>query len=117
MLGTALFVYCILTSHGNALAVVIGLFSSIIIFGGITGGHFNPAVSLGVYLSNGNYASQIGYLLMIICGQFLGAVLGLMLAVLSIYEKGAEDNKLIPNDHVPKLCPSAEEENEYGITV
>ena len=55
MIGTALFIYCILVSHGNPLAVAIGLFSSIIIFGGITGGHFNPAVSIGVYIANGKW--------------------------------------------------------------
>ena len=55
MIGTALFIYCILVSHGNPLGVVIGLFSSIIIFGGITGGHFNPAVSIGVFTANGKW--------------------------------------------------------------
>ena len=55
MIGTALFIYCILVSHGNPLAVAIGLLSSIIIFGGITGGHFNPAVSIGVYIANGKW--------------------------------------------------------------
>ena len=54
MIGTALFIYCILVSHANAIAVVVGLFMSIIIFGPYTGGHFNPAVTLGVFVANKN---------------------------------------------------------------
>ena len=117
MLGTALFIYCILCSHGNPLAVVVGLFSSIIIFGGVTGGHFNPAVSLGVYLAGGKYFANFVYLIMIIIGQLIGACIGMGLAVLSIYEEGAKNGKLIPEDHLPKLCPSAEEKNEFNIKI
>ena len=68
MLGTAFFVYCILASMGNPLAVVVGLFSSIIIFGGITGGHFNPAVSIGVFIANGKHLINLLFLVMIILG-------------------------------------------------
>ena len=117
MLGTALFIYCILTSHGNPLAVVVGLFSSIIIFGGITGGHFNPAVSLGVYIANGKYLTQIVFLIMIIIGQLIGACLGMLLAMLSIHEEGASDKKFIPENHIPKLCPSDGEKDAQGIEV
>ena len=63
MLGTGLFVYGILVSGGNALAVPIALFASIIIFGGITGGHFNPAVSLGVFISLEDKQSNILFLI------------------------------------------------------
>ena len=94
MLGTSLFIYSILVSHSNPLAVVVGLFSSIIIFGGITGGHFNPAVSIGVYLSNGKYMKQLLFLILIIVGQFIGACLGFGLAFLSLYE--SDGDNLIP---------------------
>ena len=105
MLGTALFLYCILVSNGNALAVVGGLFASIIIFGGVTGGHFNPAVSLGVYIANGKYASQIGMLISIIAAQFVGACLGFALAFPSLYKSTADGTEINPG-LVPKLCPS-----------
>ena len=68
MLGTAFFVYCILASMGNPLAAVVGLFASIIIFGGVTGGHFNPAVSIGVFLAKGKYLTNLLFLVMIIVG-------------------------------------------------
>lgn len=49
-IGTALFTYCILVSNANAAAAALGLFSMIVIFGDVTGGHFNPAVTLGVLI-------------------------------------------------------------------
>ena len=75
-MGTALFVYCVLASNGNAYAVIIGLFANIVIFGGITGGHFNPAVTLGVYVANGSYGSNLIYMIMIMASQFVGALCG-----------------------------------------
>lgn len=47
-IGTALFTYCILVSTGDAIAGALALFAMIVIFGDVTGGHFNPAVTLGV---------------------------------------------------------------------
>ena len=75
-MGTALFVYCVLASNGNAYAVILGLFASIILFGGITGGHFNPAVTLGVFVANGKYGSNLIYMIMITVSQFVGALVG-----------------------------------------
>lgn len=102
MMGQALFIYCIMVSHANALAVVVGLFSAIIIFGGYTGGHFNPAVTLGVLVA-GRKFTDVFFALMIIVGQFVGAAIGVGLAFLSIYE--TEGDKLLPEGHVPVLCP------------
>ena len=115
MIGTALFIYCILVSHGNPLAVVIGLFSSIIIFGGITGGHFNPAVSIGVYIANGKWLKQLLFLILIILGQFIGACIGFGLGFASLFEGSGE--KLVPESYVTKLCPKDKETNAEGITV
>ena len=49
-LGTALFTYCIIVSTANALAGAFSLFAMILIFGSVTGGHFNPAVTVGVLI-------------------------------------------------------------------
>ena len=65
MMGTALFVFGILVSEGNPLGVPLSLFASILIFGAITGGHYNPAVSLGVFIVTENRAKNIMFLLLI----------------------------------------------------
>ena len=100
--GTSLFVYCILVSHGNALAVVVGLFASIIMFGGYTGGHFNPAVTLGVLCANKDM-KHLAFAIKIMLGQIVGAVFGVGLAMLSLYQTGS--GKLIPEKAIPVLCP------------
>merc|ERR1719498_1443983 len=79
-LGTCLFLYCVLASNGNPYAVIVGLFASIMIFGGVTGGHFNPAVTLGVYTARGQYGKDLIFMIMIILFQFIGAVGGAVLA-------------------------------------
>ena len=68
MIGTSFFIYGIIMT-GSAHSVPFSLFASILLFGGITGGHFNPAVSLGVYVSEwGNYVRNLPFLLMIWLG-------------------------------------------------
>lgn len=47
-IGTALFTYCIIVSTADAVAAALSLFAMIVIFGKVTGGHFNPAVTMGV---------------------------------------------------------------------
>lgn len=83
-IGSALFMYCILASGGNAYAVCMGLFASIMIFGGVTGGHFNPAVTLGVYTASGEYGKNLLLMIFIILFQLLGAVGGAALAWLAL---------------------------------
>ncbi|XP_061079299.1 aquaporin-8-like [Conger conger] len=55
-------------AHGLALAIVIA------VFGAISGGHFNPAVSLSVCFIGGlNLALLVPYILAQLCGGMIGA--------------------------------------------
>ncbi|KAJ8387126.1 hypothetical protein AAFF_G00160660 [Aldrovandia affinis] len=55
-------------AHGLALGIVIA------IFGAISGGHFNPAVSLSVYLIGGlQLTLLVPYILAQLCGGVIGA--------------------------------------------
>jgi glycerol uptake facilitator-like aquaporin len=104
MLGTALFLYGIIMT-GTAQTIPFSLFASILLFGAITGGHFNPAVSLGVYIGEGkDYGENFVFLLLIWLGQFLGGFLAMGLAYLSLYESKPRETT-VPGDLVPRLCP------------
>lgn len=46
--GTAFLMITINWSLGNPHGITIGLFTSIVTLGWATGGHFNPAVTMGV---------------------------------------------------------------------
>ena len=61
LIGTTLFVYSILLTN-NPISIAFSLFASIIIFGSITGGHFNPAVTLGVYIKEAQWAKNAKWL-------------------------------------------------------
>ncbi|XP_036408023.1 aquaporin-8-like [Megalops cyprinoides] len=57
-------------AHGLALAIVIA------VFGAISGGHFNPAVSVSVFFIGGlNLVLLVPYVLAQLCGGVIGAAL------------------------------------------
>jgi len=87
MLGTAIFIYMILVSTGDSLAVPLALFAVILMFGGITGGHFNPAVTLGVFFEQRNYMKNLSFALLIMVSQLVGALLGMSLAMFTLSAK------------------------------
>lgn len=56
-LGTAVLLFAINASQSGPfppLAIGIGLFVGASMFGPVSGGHFNPAVSIGVFIKEGN---------------------------------------------------------------
>ena len=55
MLGTAILVFNILVSGGEPAAGALTLFSVILVLNPVTGAHFNPSVTIGVYISRMNY--------------------------------------------------------------
>ncbi len=63
---------------GAALAAGLVLAVMVAVFGAVSGGHFNPAVSLGAFLFKGMTASDfVAYAV----AQVLGAIVGVSLAV------------------------------------
>ena len=59
-------VYAVLGSGGNREAVAFTLFTLILFTGSITGGHFNPAVSTGVFVTNKKWGHDFVYFLLIL---------------------------------------------------
>jgi glycerol uptake facilitator-like aquaporin len=49
--GTALLVYAVNVSKADPVAICFSLFTAIMIGGPVSGGHYNPAVSCGVFIS------------------------------------------------------------------
>jgi len=114
--GTALFTYCILVSTADAIAAACGLFAMIVIFGDVTGGHFNPAVTLGVLVWQFFQSDPISKLLfsfLIILGQCLGALGGALLASYALRVDGT-----VPKEYIPILAPqnTVETQGASGFT-
>ena len=57
------------------------------IFGVISGGHFNPAVTLGVLVREGHdkFKENIPFAAAIICAQVIGAAVGVIIAWVGMY--------------------------------
>ncbi|VBB17704.1 aquaporin [Yasminevirus sp. GU-2018] len=71
-LGTFVFLYIILESagYGNSqpFVIAIGLLSAILLFGSVSGGHFNPAVTTMVWAKGDSNVEPIGYVLAQVAG-------------------------------------------------
>lgn len=71
----------------------------------ISGGHFNPALTLSVFLTCPNKRDKISKLLMMIAAQFLGGLIGLALAQLFRVDV-KNDPALAQHDFYPAYTPS-----------
>lgn len=74
LIGTAVFLAIILKSGGDKYVIVAGLLAAILLMGDVSGGHFNPAVSV-MQLARGQLSPMdtVGY----VVAQLLGALLAI----------------------------------------
>ena len=75
--GTLFFIGAIILSKGNAFVIGAALAVAIYLGGNITGGHFNPAVSLTMYIKKNLPMNQ---LIMYVIAQTLGGLASLRVA-------------------------------------
>lgn len=77
-LGTFIFLYVILESgrfdNAQPLVIAFGLLVAILMFGAVSGGHFNPAVTLMMYAKGDTAVSQPSEAFGYIVAQILGGL-------------------------------------------
>lgn len=113
LLGTAMLLISInwaSTSGSTAEAVGLTVMVCAQIMGGISGGHFNPAVTVGMLWKEGkeNFGVNLVFAVFIMAFQVLGAIIGCATSIMAFsYKK--KDIKEIPtggDDYwVAQLCP------------
>ncbi len=104
--GTAVLTYAVLVSGGNMFAVPLTLFLLIITAERISGAHFNPAVTTGVYIMNKNWRKDRDYYFLILFAEFLGSLLGIVISYIILmpsYIQGTVE--IIPSGWLTPLCP------------
>ncbi|XP_033023688.1 aquaporin-8 [Lacerta agilis] len=85
-------------AHGLALGLTIA------VLGNISGGHYNPAVSLGAWLVGGlNMVMVIPYWISQLCGGLIGAGLAKVMTVWERYDNatGAAFTSITSDDQIP----------------
>lgn len=113
-IGTALFLYCVLMTRDPA-AVCFTLFGATVIFGRVSGGHFNPAVSTAIFF--GQDTSEYGknavtYLLMVLA-QILAAAPAIGLAQLTLFSGKISHVEL---NRIHRLCPQSTTNMDFPRT-
>ena len=91
-LGTATLLLAInWTSGGNPYAISITIFAAIVVFGSVSGAHFNPAVTIAVLIKNGKIAKDLPFAVMIIVSQIVGGFIGVLTAFTSLSKYTTQD--------------------------
>ena len=101
-IGTAMLLFAINVSTETGMApwgAGLSLMGSICIFGQVSGGHFNPAITLAVLIAEGKekFGDNIGFALMIMGSQIIGAFVGCGCAFAASYSSdGVGPDAFIP---------------------
>jgi len=126
-LGTAFLVYFAINAHQEPVAVALALFVSYLLFAPISRGHFNPAISLGVWLGelaeedvdeNGKkrekaWGKEILDFLLRILAQFIGGVVGALMSFGVLARHRADGTFGVNPVYIVKLCPKDPLQPDY----
>ena len=90
----------------------------------VSGGHFNPVISIAMYISEKDFGGNLVTLLILLASQFVGATIGVLLGYLAILDVTFQDNladalKVDQNANVPvtwwrKIAPMKPDGFDYG---
>jgi len=120
-LGTAFIMYAVIVDQndsnnfGNAYLFIT--LAMMMVAWNVSGGHFNPAITIGVYVASKDYGGNSLTCLLMIVGQFLGAIFGFLFGFLALVSRDymrdlsnerlnpVEHNANIPQDYIARLYP------------
>ena len=97
--GTGMLLYAVNMTKGEVFGqfgIAFMLFACLLIGGPLTGAHYNPAVSTGVYISNAQYSRDLPMYLIMVSGQIVGGIIGVMIVWATLINKKANTNFDVP---------------------
>ena len=87
-LGTAFIMYALMVNVGSFISsAAVVTFACMCIAWNVSGAHFNPAITIGVYISEKNFGGNALMAGIMILAQFGGAFLGLIFGYLALISK------------------------------
>lgn len=82
MLGSCLLMLAVNLRGEDVLVVPLAYFALTVCFYEISGGHLNPSVTIGVYISEKRYVDNLLYMIFILFFQMIGCLMALGLGYL-----------------------------------
>ena len=119
-LGTALLLFAINMQNGGffgPFGIALTIFACLLIGGPITGAHYNPSVTVGVYLANKKFRDDLPMFLVMLAAQVVGGIVGVMLVWASLVNNNAEDHTDagVPTSEVALLLPNDPDVSKLNI--
>ena len=94
------------------MTAVIYMVLALILFSDkVSGSHFNPAVSTGVFVANKNWGKDLIFYLMIMASQFVGGLVGAGWAWLVMMPSYLDGKNKLPDAWIAPLCPVGVNDN------
>ena len=92
-LGTAFVMYALIIGNGYFVPAALATnFAMMCIAYNVSGGHFNPAISVGMFIANKQFGNDLLPLLLMIGGQFAGAFFGILLGFFAVIDKEYQES-------------------------
>lgn len=85
-IGTAFIMYGVMMDFGGFASAVPITFAMMVLAWNVSGGHFNPVISIGMYVAEKDFGGNLVTLLILMGSQFAGAFLGVLLGFLSLID-------------------------------
>ena len=119
LVGTCLFMLAANLSGPDMLTQPLAFFALIVCCYDVSGGHLNPAVSMGVFLVERNYAKHAVYVVAVSLAQVAGALIALSIGYMlrvTVTIEGTDEKYLEPNVYptTPTIVLTTDGMPSYG---
>lgn len=110
-LGTAFIMYALILCNGNFVLSSLGAAHSVTIVMmfiayNVSGGHFNPAISVGMFLAQKKFGEDLLPLILMVVAQFAGAFFGILLGFFAVVDSEYQDKQVSDDNEKHANVPS-----------
>ena len=123
-IGTAFIMYGVMMDLGGFVSALPITFAMMVLAWNVSGGHFNPVISIGMYVAEKDFGGNLVTLLILMGSQFVGAILGVLLGLLSLVDvtyqndladaRNENQNASVPGRWVGTIAPSTPKGQDLG---
>ena len=106
LIGTSFIMYAIMLNSGALTSGTVISFGMSLLAWNVSGGHFNPCLTVAMYVAEKDFGGNLITALIMIVAQFVGAFAGVLWGYLAILAPGQVSKKAsVPLDWVGIIAP------------